>query len=324
MKITMKIGLPVVLITMATGLSHGAGTTYSPVANLTERWTNNAAWSVYLAGTPSVVDEAMSLSFSSQELPIPMKGSLKADSLASGGRFAGDYVASDIASVKFDVMRIGLTRDARVRFVGKTGRRWSYSFKMPDQVGVWEAREIPMTYSDGWTTANTTGSAAFDEDRTDVKSLEVNVLTEYTAPQELRIDNFKVVGPWERGPLTADAMPQYWLMEYGLPVQDGMAGLDKDNDGFNNFSEYLAGTDPSDPNSQFRIEIERDADGNPVLTWKRADYRSYKVFKSTDLMAPSAFVEATGSIQAVGLKNKMSVANEAGGTSFYRVQVDKQ
>lgn len=324
MKIRLIVGLLVVTLSMGLGVCFGAMDDYSPVANLTERWTNDALWTVSRDGAPAVVDETMSLSFAAQSVPIPMVGALKSDSHASSGRFVGNYVASAVTHASFDIMRTGLAASARLQFVGKSGKLWYCTFALPDQQGVWEARKISMTYSDAWKASGITGAVAFDDDRTDVKSLEVRVVSDGNGAQQVRIDNFKVVGPWEKGPLTVDEMPQYWLLENGLPVQDGQAGLDKDNDGFNNFSEYLAGTDPSDPNSQFRIEIERDADGNPVLSWKRADYRSYKVFKSTNLVASDAFVEEIGSIQAVGLKNKMTIASEAGGISFYRVQVDKQ
>lgn len=47
-----------------------------------------------------------------------------------------------------------------------------------------------------------------------------------------------------------DGMPQAWEEEYGLDLQNNDAGEDPDGDLFTNLQEYLAGTNPIDPNSR--------------------------------------------------------------------------
>ncbi len=324
----MKKGIAnrILIVALSAGawVCWGVDTSYSPVANLTERWTNDPAWTVARDGVPSITDEAMAVSFApDQGLPVPMMGSAKADDLSSDGRFTGDYVASGIDFVTFDVMRVGLSQTAKLQFVGKSGALWYYDFALPEQQGVWEKREIPITTSEGWVCMNNAIALPFNEEKTDVKSIEVCVLTAGGGSQQVRIDNFKVVGPWELGPLTDDEMPVYWLIENGFAVQGGLADLDKDGDGFRNYAEYLAGTDPNDGNSKFAVAIERNADGSLALTWPRELYRTYKVWKSVDLTVPGGFVAENGAIKAMGSKSGMTVDGTADALGFYRVQVEK-
>ncbi|MGD9106436.1 MAG: hypothetical protein PVJ87_06355, partial [Desulfobacterales bacterium] len=46
-----------------------------------------------------------------------------------------------------------------------------------------------------------------------------------------------------------DKMPDGWEVQYGLNPLANDASLDKDSDGYSNLQEYLAGSDPNDPNS---------------------------------------------------------------------------
>lgn len=320
---SMKALVVIALVAMANS-GFAVDQVYSPVANVTERWTNDAMWSIVGDGTRLFADQTMGLAYASQTFPITLVGCVKADSSASGGRYTGNYVNSAITHVSFDVMRVGLSSSARLRFTGKSGKLWYYSFGLPTQDSTWEHREIPMSYSENWKTSGGGTAEAFEADKAEISGLEVRIVSTGNSDQQVRIDNFKVLGPWEKGPMTTDEMPLYWLLENGLPMQSGQASLDADGDGFGNYGEYLAGTDPNNVNSKFSISIDVGFDGNPVLSWARENYRAYRVFKTTDITVSDSFVEEIGSIQALGSMNRMVVPSESSGNGFYRVKIEKQ
>lgn len=76
-------------------------------------------------------------------------------------------------------------------------------------------------------------------------------------------------------------MSDVWEAIYG-PGLDPLA--DDDGDGFPNWAEALAGTNPFDPNSHpGRLALHRPASGNLVLTWPSVPGVGYHIQASTDL-----------------------------------------
>ena len=125
-------------------------------------------------------------------------------------------------------------------------------------------------------------------------------------------------------------MPQYWLRENGLPEQSGQDLADPDRDGFNNYAEYMAGSNPNDAQDFFRIEIGRTSDDKPVLRWKRENYRAYTVLKSDDLSSASSFtactnVAAATLVDSASAKSEILVnSEELQGPTFYKVAIQQQ
>ena len=103
---------------------------------------------------------------------------------------------------------------------------------------------------------------------------EAKVYTFNAAKPTRKIDyiltrgNIKVYGPTPRtkvideqlasdhrplfGKLAAGAVPANWLIKYGLPVSVLEGFIDSDGDSFDNYSEWLAGTDPTNAVSFIR------------------------------------------------------------------------
>ena len=73
-----------------------------------------------------------------------------------------------------------------------------------------------------------------------------------------------------------DRMGDAWETQFGYATNSATdAGLDRDGDGYTTLQEFIAGTDPSDPQSYLRIRaIERTSTG-PALSFLVGTNRGY-------------------------------------------------
>jgi len=93
----------------------------------------------------------------------------------------------------------------------------------------------------------------------------------------------------------SDGMPNWWERKYaGNPTAMTAFG-DLDHDGQNNLDEYVAGLDPSDPSSVFKIDfmtVEPAPNGKMTIKWASLPGRTYHLHVGTtlsDLSDPALF-----------------------------------
>ena len=92
-----------------------------------------------------------------------------------------------------------------------------------------------------------------------------------------------------------DKMPDAWEASNGLTVGIADSGNDTDGDGASNLMEYLAGTDPQDPNSAPMLTIANSgSDTTYTITLHSVKGRNYRLFVSTDLENWEPWVDFPG------------------------------
>jgi hypothetical protein len=116
-----------------------------------------------------------------------------------------------------------------------------------------------------------------------------------------------------------------WLSSYGLPSDGSADNIDSDGDGMNNQQEYVAGTNPTNANSVFKITSEQGIAGtNFVLRWSSVSNRLYDVLRATNLTSGAvAFAPVPGATNLPATSPENSWTNSLNYITpgFYNIRV---
>lgn len=125
---------------------------------------------------------------------------------------------------------------------------------------------------------------------------------------------------------TNTSTPEWWLASFGWTNDFEVAATnDNDNDGMNNWQEWVAGCDPTNSNSVFRFtSVDIAQDHGMVVSWPSISNRSYTVSRATDLRASTnAFTILSGAsnMPATPAQNVYTDAVQGVGPYFYKIDV---
>jgi len=85
--------------------------------------------------------------------------------------------------------------------------------------------------------------------------------------------------------VVTNGVPEWWLAGYGLTNVDADSMCDADHDGMLSWQEWVAGTDPTNIGSVFRVVAPQTASSDGfVVRWPSVSNRSYNLYRAMNLM----------------------------------------
>jgi len=114
-----------------------------------------------------------------------------------------------------------------------------------------------------------------------------------------------------------------WLWGWGLPTDGSADYTDSDQDGMNNWQEWVAGTVPTNAASSLRLERPVWGPSGATLTWSSVTNRFYALERTTSLGAVPAFSLLRSNIAGLPGTTSFTDTNALGSAPcFYRVRVE--
>jgi hypothetical protein len=114
-----------------------------------------------------------------------------------------------------------------------------------------------------------------------------------------------------------------WLQQYGLSTDGSADFSDPDHDGANNWQEWLAGTDPTNASSVFKITSAIRTNNPPgiVVTWASQDNRTYSLQRGANLALTAFSIIQDNIVGQAGTTSYMDTNAVGPGPFFYRIGV---
>ncbi len=121
----------------------------------------------------------------------------------------------------------------------------------------------------------------------------------------------------------ASTISYAWLRKFGLPIDGSADFTDTDGDGFNNWQEWRAGTDPLDPASALKMLSCTSSDSGATISWTSVTNRSYALERAIDSPTSSGFTLLQRNIPGSLGFSTFNDTNVITSRAYYRVRVEQ-
>jgi hypothetical protein len=148
--------------------------------------------------------------------------------------------------------------------------------------------------------------------------------TDFSGPNRCLFDNFMLrLVKGEPSDTDDDGMADNWEVNYFGSITNSDGTVDLDFDGFIDFNEFTAGTNPTNPLSLLVVESLATGAGENeyVIQWQSANGKSYRIVSTDDLMLGLWNSTNASGIAATPTTNSITVTS-ALSPAFFRVELE--
>ena len=126
--------------------------------------------------------------------------------------------------------------------------------------------------------------------------------------------------------MTQDAntngIPDWWEIQYFGNLSH-TASEDYDHDGMNNYQEYIADTDPTDPNSNLRMAAIQPVTGGIAVIWQGGTLATQFLQQRFSLNPTSMWMDIFTNLPPTPNPSGFTNYGLTNNTGFYRVRVTR-
>lgn len=281
-------------------------------------------------------DNSVTLAFAAQNPnnpPAPAGGIAEARIGTSSGAFVGNYIADEIAGLKFSIKGSGVLPQKIQAEIESDLGNGEYHVWVNDNITVsttpneWVTNALAMTRTAGWdlyVIGDPDMDALWADDLTRVTMIGLRIKPSGWAAQSYTIDEFKLVdiNGLESDPAEL-TLQEVLMARFGVDsveeVSEADAAVDTDGDGMTDLNEIQTAYDPAYENATFAAEIVSvDANGT-TIKWPCKEGRTYDVIRAGAL-GDTFTVIRTGLVASE--TGYMTYLDENGveGKFFYRIR----